>query len=175
MSGVDRLSVDVLVLEVHRRAGRAKTLAIVDADDAAIVSIESVGSSQRQRSTLISKVCSTVESTRCGEPGIQPAAQPKICIGLENDVDDARHAIGIILGRWIGNYLYPLHDVGGDLLEVSGELGSLHRRRTAIELDDHVLIAAETHLAVSIDLDRRRRLKNIAGAARRRRDVLRPV
>src|SRR5436853_135088 len=78
-------------------------------DDAAIVSIESVGSSQCQRSTLISKVCSTVESTRCGKPGIQPAAQPKICIGLENDVDDARHAVGIVLGRWIGNYFDPFH------------------------------------------------------------------
>ena len=168
-------AIDVLVLEVERQSSGVEAVPVVDANDAAIVGVESVGAKQSHSALLVTDVTPAVEPARCGEARVETGAQTEVRIGLEDDVDDAGHALGIILGRRIGHDFDALDDVGGNLLEVRGELRPLDRRRTAIDLDGDVLIAAQAHFAVGIDFHRGGSLQHIAGVRSRRRDVLCPI
>src|SRR5205085_10136139 len=94
-----RRSIDVLVLEIQRRAAGAETLAVVDADNVAVVGVESVSAEERDRPTLVSDVGPAIEATGGGKARVHTATQTEVSVGLENDVDDARHSFRVILRR----------------------------------------------------------------------------
>ena len=66
-------------------------------------------------------------------------------------------------------------DVRGKTLEIRRELRSANRRRAAVDLHDDVLVAAQAHLAVAVDLDRRDVVEQLAGVRGRGGDVFRAI
>jgi hypothetical protein len=109
------------------------------------------------------------------------AAAPRF-IGLlfHHDVDDPRDTFRILPRRWVGNDLDLVHHGGGKLREVVAELSRLQRAGTAVQLDDHIRIAAQAHDVVDVDVhsgDIAEHIERRAALGRRHvaHDVGRPI
>jgi hypothetical protein len=94
---------------------------------------------------------------------------------FEDDVEDARHAVRVVLRGRVRDHLDLVDDVRRQGLEVGGQLRAADRRRAPVDLDDDVLVAAVAHLAVGVDLHGGHGLEHVARVRGRRGDVLRAV
>jgi hypothetical protein len=159
---VGLIPVDELIGVGKRSPARVIALAIIETADASVVSVVAVGAEKGEGAALIADVGAGVHAIDCRAADVEAAADAQVGLRLENDVDDARHSFGIVFGRRIRHDLNPLDDVGGNLLEICGELRAGDWRGPSVDLNRHVLVAAQADFPVSIDFHRRRCLQHFA-------------
>ena len=75
-------------------------------------------------------------------------AQPAIFFG--NDVDDARSALCIVFGRWVGNDLYTFYAAGRHALQGRCNIGPQHCGWLAVYKHCNIAFATQVHIAVHI-------------------------
>ena len=98
----------------------------------------------------------------------EPAREAAVRALHEHDVEDAAHAVGVVARARVGEHLDARDAAGRDLAQQAGELGAADRDGPAVDLHDDVLVAAQRHRAVRVDLDRRQRRERLQRRAARR-------
>ena len=114
-----------------------------------------VAAEQRPRAALVADVSSGVHVSRSSGAERKSTADTCVCLLLEDDVDNTRHARRIVARGRVWDDLDFIYDVSRQLGEKIPELCRLHRSRASIDLDDHAAVAAKAHDIVDVDIDRR--------------------
>ena len=104
---------------------------------------------------------------------VPPSARRGLCLTvkalqlvfLEDDVEDASHAIRIVLRRWIGDDLHPVNGARRDLLEERVLGGTGQSGRPAIDEDLHLRRAPQRYVAIDVHCHRGYIDQQFAGGA----------
>ena len=115
-----------------------------------VIPQEAVAAIERQRTAFVAEVAPHVHVASCAATDRESAAPRFIRMLLQDDVDDPRHAFGVFACRRVGNDLDLVHHVGRQLREVVAELRGLQRAGSAVDLEDHVGVAAQAHDVVDV-------------------------
>ena len=135
----------------------AGAVAVVLADAVAGKNIDRSGMKIERQVGVVAAVVADIETHRAGQAGLMPL--------FHHEIDDARSAVGLVLGRRVGDHLDLLDGAGRQLLQHLGPALTHQRGRAAVDQDQDVVGAAQADIAVDAHVHRWHVLQQVAGRA----------